>query len=87
VFVHLLDAGGRIAAQSDGPPGAGRAPTDGWSPGDVVDDRRELAAPAGEYRVVVGLYDPRTGVRLPATTEAGQPLGDAVEIGRMRVGD
>jgi hypothetical protein len=86
VFVHLLDATGQIRAQSDGAPAGGRAPTDGWSTGDVVDDRRELAAAPGEYRMLVGLYDPRSGARLPAASGAGQALGDAVEIGRLRVG-
>jgi hypothetical protein len=85
VFVHVLDVGGQIQAQSDGPPARGRAPTDGWSPGDVVDDRRELTAAPGEYRVVVGLYDPRSGERLPAVSASGQTLGDAVELGRLRV--
>ncbi|HZR00985.1 MAG TPA: glycosyltransferase family 39 protein [Chloroflexota bacterium] len=85
VFVHLLDSTGTIVAQSDGPPSAGRQPTDGWAPGDVVDDRRELSAPPGRYRVEVGLYDPRTGTRLPAT-EAGRALGDAVNLGVVQVG-
>jgi len=85
VFVHLLGPDGKIVAQSDGPPAAGRAPTDGWAPGDVVDDRRELTAPPGSYRVEVGLYDPRTGARLPATS-GGRQLGDAVDLGTLRVG-
>jgi hypothetical protein len=85
VFVHLLDGAGKIVAQSDGPPSAGRQPTDGWSPGDVVDDRRELSAPPGRYSVEIGLYDPRTGARLPATA-AGRPLGDAVDLGVVQVG-
>ena len=38
----------------------------------------------GEYRVLVGLYDPTTLQRLPAT-RAGQPLSDALEVGHFVV--
>jgi hypothetical protein len=81
VFVHALDGGGAIVGQSDGPPAAGRAPTDGWSVGDRIDDRRVLPAPPGGYRVIVGLYDPATGARLPSG--AG---GDHVALGTVQLG-
>jgi hypothetical protein len=67
-FVHLLDAGGDILAQDDGPPGGGQVPVRGWLPGEYVTDERSLRVPPdladGEYRLGVGFYDPVTGVRL-----------------------
>jgi hypothetical protein len=79
VFVHLVDAGGEIVAQGDGPPLDGVYPTSYWRPGEVLADGHLLAAgPAGSYRLLVGLYtlpqdqgDP--GSRLPVT--AGPDAG------------
>jgi hypothetical protein len=65
VFVHALDGEGAIVAQNDGPPAA--APMWCWVPGEVVADERLLAAPPETEAAGVGLYDPVTGVRLPAT--------------------
>jgi hypothetical protein len=81
VFVHLLGADGAIAGQSVGPPGDGKAPTDGWAVGDRVDDTHRFSVPAGEYRVIVGLYEPGTGSRLLAGDGT-----DHVDLGRLRLG-
>ncbi len=70
-FVHALDAEGAIVAQSDGAPAA--VPMWCWVPGEVVADERRLAAPPETEAVGVGLYDPLTGVRLPASTPDGGP--------------
>lgn len=66
VFVHLVDAEGHLAAQSDGEPVAWTRPTTGWAVGEVVTETRALALPAdfapGTYTLRVGLYlpdDPR----------------------------
>ena len=68
VFVHLLDQDGQIIGQSDGRPAAGAAPTTSWLPGETVIDQRQVAvradAAAGPARLVVGLYDPASGVRV-----------------------
>ncbi|MCX7680982.1 MAG: hypothetical protein N2508_03275, partial [Anaerolineae bacterium] len=69
VFVHLVDGEGRLVRQSDGVPGGWRRPTTGWVAGEYVLDEHRLSVeglPAGEYRVVVGLYRPG-GERLRAT--------------------
>lgn len=67
-FVHLLDAGGTIVAQHDGPPGDGQLPTLGWLPGEYLTDPHTLQLPpdlpAGEYRLSIGLYDPATNIPL-----------------------
>jgi len=59
-FVHVVAADGRIFSQRDEPPG-----TDHWVRGQVVATAYELPAPAGDYHIEVGLYDPATGKRLP----------------------
>jgi len=83
IFVHLLDAGGNLLAQADGPPNDGLSPTTVWRPGDVVRDAHRFPPgtvwPAGG-RVLVGAYRPETGERAPATVD-GAPLPDsAVEL-------
>jgi hypothetical protein len=70
VFAQLLDAAGKVRAQADTVPQGGGYPTIWWLPGEVVVDSLTLqlpaAAPTGEpYRLIVGLYDETTGVRLP----------------------
>jgi hypothetical protein len=72
VFVHAVDDGGRIVAQSDGPPAAGAFPTAAWPAGAPIEDRHLLPPPRGVIRV--GLYDPVSGQRL-----AGQQ-GDWIEL-------
>ena len=78
VFVHLVDDSGEICNQHDAPPGGGFYPTSFWTPGETVLDRHDLTlppgAPAGPYRLRVGLYQPETGQRLPT------PTGDFVEL-------
>ncbi len=67
VFVHLLGPDGAVVAQHDSVPAGGKIPTDDWAVGEVVADRHLmefLGLPAGEYRLVAGMYDPTTGKRL-----------------------
>ncbi len=92
VFVHLLDAQGNFLAQADSEPGGGALPTSGWLPGEYLADRHTLTvrpgAAAGPATLVVGLYDPRTGERVPWRGVAGQPSADqfvlptVVEVGQ-----
>jgi len=84
VFVHALDGLGRIVAQGDAPPLDGGYPTSLWEPGEVIVDRYVLALPAGtsgRLRLLLGLYRPDTGERLPV--EGG---GDALEAAEVDVG-
>ena len=98
VFVHLLDAAGRIAAQRDMAPLGGSARTSTWpaGPGNAARlDRIGLAIPGdtppGRYRLLIGLFDPATGHRLPAALTGGQPrtgdsvVSDAVAVGTLVV--
>jgi hypothetical protein len=82
VFVHLLDTEGRLVAQHDGPPLQGDFPTWAWQEGDRVPDSHLLSLPSdwkpGVYRLMVGMYRPGDGTRLPVTDEAGQRVQDDV---------
>ncbi len=68
VFVHLLDAGGALMAQADGPPLKGRYPTSQWRPGLLLRDARRIALdtplPEGVNRLAVGVYRMRDIERL-----------------------
>jgi hypothetical protein len=73
VFVHLLRNGTDLVAQSDGYPVAGELPTQCWVGGEVVVDIHRLPSrpqAGGEYLLGVGMYDWRTGIRLPVTPPA-----------------
>ncbi len=83
VFVHLLDSAGNMLGQADGAPYANRYPTGAWRPGEIIVDRRAITAAVPDVtqidRIAVGLYDPATGVRLPAFAADGARLaGDAL---------
>jgi hypothetical protein len=68
-FVHLIGPDGRLYGQVDQIPGGGQFPTTGWLPGEYIHDDYALPvaaeAPAGDYQLEIGLYDPNTGQRLP----------------------
>jgi len=84
LFVHLLGPDGVPHGQVDRVPGGGAWPTSSWAPSQVIVDRIELpvvqGAPAGEYVIAVGFYDPRYGGRLQVTSpgEAEGPVTQAV---------
>lgn len=69
VFVHLLGPAGQIIAQQDQQPLAGFYPTSGWLVNEQIEDHYALTLPAtlppGDYRLIVGWYQPTTMVRLP----------------------
>jgi hypothetical protein len=84
VFVHLLDANGRVIGQKDAPPLNGEAPTDGWVAGEFIADAFtfDVAVDAlnGAASVEIGFYDPLSGQRLPVTDANGVGQGDHVWI-------
>jgi hypothetical protein len=91
VFVHLLDAEGRLVAQHDGQPGGGDLLTSSWVRGEVIADEHPLGLdpnlPTGSYRLEVGLYLWPTMERLPVLDGTGQVQGDKAVLGEVRVGD
>ncbi len=91
VFTHLVGEGEQIVAQHDSIPAGGRLPTSAWQKGEYITDRHPLTVPAdvppGVYRLQIGLYDEANGQRLPVFDEEGQPIGDRVLLGSIRVGE
>ncbi len=84
VFVHLLGPAGNLRAQADSVPRGGGYPTVWWLPGEVVADSLTLQLPPdtpGDLpdRLIVGLYDPVSGERLPVIGTGA----DAVELTRL----
>ena len=75
IFTHLLAPDGHLVAGDDCEPGCGSYPTTRWQPGDVIVDEYQLQIPAdappGEYTLEIGLYDWRTGNRLPMIGDGG----------------
>ena len=80
VFLHLQDDSGATVAQADSPPLAGDWPTTAWEAGMTIVDAHILHIPAdlspGEYQFAIGLYDPESGVRLPAYSPDGEEWRD-----------
>ena len=95
VFAHVLDEEGQLVAQQDGEPVGGSRPTSTWSQDEVIVDRIGILVPEsvarGEYQVVVGMYRPDTGERLPVMDEGGISTGsppggdDSITLGTIRV--
>lgn len=68
VFAQLLNAEGKLIAQSDSAPAAGQRPTSGWREGEYIVDTHQLnfnqdAAP-GKATLIVGMYDAKSGQRI-----------------------
>ncbi len=88
VFVQLIGPDGQVAAQGDQPPLQGFYPSDRWLAGQPFVDRYTLALPdalpPGDYRVVVGFYDPATGQRLPVVRNDGT-TGDAFDAATVKI--
>jgi hypothetical protein len=83
IFVQLIDLSDRgKVGQSDSEPGCNRAETSTWLPGDTISDRHRVAvdpnAQPGPYTVLIGAYI--GDKRLPIFTEAGEPIGDQLEL-------
>jgi hypothetical protein len=80
IFVHLLGTDGEILAQADGVPYSGLYPLADWQPGQIITDARSitplLSNPTELTTIAIGIYNPTTGERLPATDASGHSLPD-----------
>lgn len=89
VFVHLVDRGGQIWGQSDSQPDRGFYPTSFWDLGERIRDEHDISidasTPAGQYRLVAGMYLSSTGERLPVVGDDGQIVGDQVLLTTLHV--
>ena len=90
-FVHLIDADGDLAGQSDHPPRDGAYPTSLWSAGDVVRDSHtievDLHSATGACTLSTGMYNSGSGERLPAYSgQDGTRLeNDTVVAGQVTI--
>ena len=95
VFAHVLGSDGQLVAQQDSQPRGGSRPTSTWAVGEVIPDPIGILIPAGtpsgEYQIVVGMYHPGTGERLPVVVDgiavAAPSLegGDNINLGMIQV--
>jgi 4-amino-4-deoxy-L-arabinose transferase-like glycosyltransferase len=92
LFVHLRGPDGleQTPVQRDTPPWQGLFPPERWPPGQIVTEKLDMflpyELPPGEYRLVLGLYDPQDGTRFAATLPDNTRLPyDEVELGRINI--
>jgi hypothetical protein len=88
-FVHLLDADGSLVAQHDEALVGKRIPPSAWPPGTVfgypvtLDLPSDL--PAGDYRLVAGVYLWPGLERLPVLADVPGAQDNVIELGTVRV--
>jgi hypothetical protein len=83
VFVHLVDANGKLVAQRDGEPMSDLRITTTWRAGEIIVDNYgvfiEPGTPPGEYKIVIGMYRVDNGARLRIGA------GDQLIVGKLQV--
>jgi hypothetical protein len=89
-FAHVVDLDFGILAQRDSLH-PGRYPTVYWEPDEYVKDRHIISipptTPPGRYLIVVGLYDPYSGRRLPVLTQTEGGRGDLLILQPILISD
>jgi hypothetical protein len=88
VFIHLVDEREEIVAHQNALAVDGKLPMSQWVPGDWFRDNHELAlegVPPATYRLRVGLYDPKTHLRVRVYDRDGELTGDFLDLGEVRV--
>ncbi|MBI3362854.1 MAG: hypothetical protein HY023_17265, partial [Chloroflexi bacterium] len=90
VFVHLVRPDGSFLTQQDNPPRSGSRPTSAWADGETVIDHYTLTIPldaeSGTYSLAIGMYLPKTGVRLAALdANRDRFAGDSATLGTVEV--
>jgi len=82
VFVHVLDAAGKLVVGQDSRPRNGTYSSLAWQLGETVVDEHVLAwptaTPSGKYQLIVGVYAAATQNRWAAMDPTGNPLVDNI---------
>ncbi|MEM7347770.1 MAG: hypothetical protein AAF485_26350, partial [Chloroflexota bacterium] len=89
VFVQILGPQGTVVGQHDSIP-AGYLETNQWLPQEIVTDRHQIDFPTeelGEYRLIVGMYQPETGERLPITQTGQEASTDFLQLHTFQVSE
>jgi 4-amino-4-deoxy-L-arabinose transferase-like glycosyltransferase len=77
VFVHALGVDGALIGQHDGPAGGVRYPSEAWAAGETVAECVAVRAARDQAaRLMLGLYAPGDGARLPLYDTDGQRATD-----------
>ncbi len=88
-FLHLRDEQNTTVAQRDAPPWNGLFPPQQWPQHRPVVESMHLALPdslaAGEYRLVMGLYESSSGARFAAYADGQRLAHDEVDLGTIVV--
>jgi hypothetical protein len=94
VFTHLVSdeaatGSSQLWAQADDFPACGTRPTYRWPVNETITDRHVLRLPAdippGEYVLRIGLYEPKTGLRMDLLDELSNPQGISFDLIRVIV--
>jgi hypothetical protein len=80
LFLHLLDADGKMVAQADAPPTNNAYPTSWWASGETIADFRSLPLAPTATHLRLGLYDLASGTRLVINESTLPAQEDSVEI-------
>jgi uncharacterized membrane protein len=87
--MHIVDSAGHLWARDDREPLGGALPTTQWTVGSTNGDqfglRLPLAMPAGDYKLVVGVYDPESGRNLHADPSTNNSTGNDVVLATLQV--
>lgn len=87
-FVHFIDPEDNIDFQNDHPIYSGYNDSRSWIKGEIYKERFRVKVPEdarpGDYRIVIGLCDPKTGERLKVTAGLLK-RGDEMAIGELRI--
>ena len=82
ITVQVLDTNDRLVGQTDSWPVQGTRPTSQWQAGETIADPYTLYLdgdlPAGDYRLLVGIYLLGNGRRLPVVNDEGLQMDDKV---------
>jgi hypothetical protein len=82
IFRHVM-VDGELVGQRDSQPVDGKWPTTCWEPGQIVVDAQRVSLDVRDLEtgtLRVGLYDARSGRRLPVSGEDWATASNAVEI-------
>ena len=90
MFVHVLDANGNPMFQRDKASLNDLVPTTQWKVGESLQDPFSLLIPSdvppGDYRIMVGVYDPLNANRRLAVVGTGaSPNGDEIQVATVRI--
>ena len=91
IFLHMLDAQGKLISQDDNPPivnGLVRSTTT-YRPGEGINQLHRLEIPAGlppgQYQLYAGVYDRQSMVRWPAQQDGRPAKDDLVFLGTITI--